>query len=457
MRIVVLGAGPTGLGAAHRLVELGHKDFALYEQTSTFGGLAASHHDDKGFTWDFAVHVAHSHYHYFDRLMEELLPNGFYQHVRKSWVWEYGTYVPYPFQNNIRHLPGDALWDCLRGLLHRSNAPLTDASTFDDWILTAFGEGIADHFLRPYNKKLWCTDTRDMNRRWIGERVPTVDIERILKNICQKLDDVNWGPNAVFDFPKVGGTGAIWTEMGKRLPSGNVHLNAEIVRIDHACKVVHLADGREDRYDHLISTLPLPELAKLMVAPPLQALTSQLRHTQVQVVCVAVPHPIPADLAEKTWLYCPEDNCCFYRVTPFSTFSPAHTPDPDKWCSFLCEVATPPDKKRPSKEEVTRRVLEDFNRSGLMQINPAEAHTLVLESKYGYPVPSIKRDDLLDQIHPWLDPHQIYSRGRFGGWKYEVANMDHSVMQGVECVNRIFLGEEEITYFQPHIVNAGKR
>jgi hypothetical protein len=39
----------------------------------------------------------------------------------------------------------------------------------------------------------------------------------------------------------------------------------------------------------------------------------------------------------------------------------------------------------------------------------------------------------------------VYSRGRFGAWKYEVGNMDHSFMQGVEVVERIFTGKTEIT------------
>ena len=38
---------------------------------------------------------------------------------------------------------------------------------------------------------------------------------------------------------------------------------------------------------------------------------------------------------------------------------------------------------------------------------------------------------------------EIHSRGRFGAWLYEIGNMDHSVMQGVECVNNLLLGEPE--------------
>ena len=48
----------------------------------------------------------------------------------------------------------------------------------------------------------------------------------------------------------------------------------------------------------------------------------------------------------------------------------------------------------------------------------------------------------------------IYSRGRFGAWKYEVSNQDHSLMQGVEAVENIVRGNAELTLSAPHFVNA---
>ena len=48
--IIIIGAGPTGMGCAWRLAELGKKDFHLFEANDYVGGLSASFKDDKGFT-----------------------------------------------------------------------------------------------------------------------------------------------------------------------------------------------------------------------------------------------------------------------------------------------------------------------------------------------------------------------------------------------------------------------
>ncbi len=61
-KIVIIGAGPTGLGAAYRLKELGYKNFQLYDRHPYIGGLASSFTDSAGFTWDIGGHVMFSHY-----------------------------------------------------------------------------------------------------------------------------------------------------------------------------------------------------------------------------------------------------------------------------------------------------------------------------------------------------------------------------------------------------------
>src|SRR5918992_5914343 len=71
--------------------------------------------------------------------------------------------------------------------------------------------------------------------------------------------------------------------------------------------------------------------------------------------------------------------------------------------------------------------------------------TWCYHADYSYPTPTVERDGILAQVIPYLESKGVYSRGRFGMWKYEVANTDHTLMQGVELVNRLLLDEPETT------------
>jgi protoporphyrinogen oxidase len=203
---LILGAGPTGLGAARRLEELGMHDWRLLEASSEPGGLAASFIDDQGFTWDIGGHVQFSHYEYFDQAMQEFLgEDGWYTHQRESWVWMRDRFIPYPFQNNIHRLPSDDLNRCLQGLVEITRVPHKKPTNFQEWIDACFGRGLAEVFMEPYNFKVWAYPPAMMNAVWVGERVAVTDLGRVLKNLVYKTDELSWGPNNTFQFPKQGG------------------------------------------------------------------------------------------------------------------------------------------------------------------------------------------------------------------------------------------------------------
>lgn len=73
---------------------------------------------------------------------------------------------------------------------------------------------------------------------------------------------------------------------------------------------------------------------------------------------------------------------------------------------------------------------------------------------HGYPTPSLEREGVLKQMLPKLLDMGIYSRGRFGSWRYEVGNQDHSFMLGVEAVDNIVNGAVELTLNYPDFVNS---
>jgi len=460
-RIIILGAGPTGLGAAYRLKELGHANFMMYEKHPYLGGLAHSFTDPAGFTWDIGGHVMFSHYTYFDEVFGRLMGDEYTLNDRESWVRTQGRWVPYPFQNNIRHLPAQACYECLSGLIkaQHGKGPIArhqDAANFGEFIDAVFGEGIATHFMRPYNFKVWAHPPEMMNKQWIGERVAVIDVERALRNVVLGLDDFGWGPNNRFKFPERGGTGEFYRRFGPVL-DGHYELSRSVVAVDVDAKTVTLDDGRTDRYDHLISAMPLDilcrDVLKGRVPDSVRAEAGRLRHSSGHMVGIGVRRPCPST---KSWMYFPDSDSPFYRVTYLSNYSPNMTPEPyttdasgrrnGRFYSLLCETSAS-DHKPVDAATIVEETVRGLINSGLLE--PDERRDIVSTwhhyADYSYPVPTVDRDEILSNVIPFLESRSIFSRGRFGMWKYEVANTDHTLMQGVEVVNRLLLDQPETT------------
>lgn len=444
--VLILGAGPCGLGAAYHLNKRGHSDWQILERNSHVGGLSASFVDSNGFTWDVGGHVLFSHFDYFDRAVEESLGDAYYEHLRESWVRILDTWVPYPFQNNIRHLPDEVLKECIEGLRTLSGAPSV-AKNFREWMDSVFGAGIVKYFMEPYNRKVWGVPLESMSTEWIGERVSVVDLGRIELNIKEQRDDVSWGPNNRFRFPRHGGTGAIFEGIVRPLRD-RIRFGSEVTGIDLERKSVTCSDGSVHSYDLLINTSPLDLFVAQSLAVPEQvrAACRNLVHNSGLIVGLGFSGK---RIDSKCWMYFPEDTSLFYRVTNFHNYSQYNVPDGDvdRFFSLMCETTYSSYKPEDSSTIIARTV-DGLVHSGM--IAPEQVDDIVgrylIDIPYSYPVPSLTRDSELSIIHTFLESKGVYSRGRFGGWIYEVGNMDHSFMQGVEVVDRILTGVPEKTF-----------
>lgn len=457
-RVLILGAGPTGLGAAHRLQELGHTDYRVLEQAAAPGGLATSIVDDHGFTWDIGGHVQFSHYAYYDRVVDRALDGAWLTHERESWVWIRSRFVPYPFQNNLHRLDAADRARALEGLeaAAASRDRAGRARHFGDWIDRTFGEGIAEIFLRPYNLKVWGYPLDAIGTGWMGERVAVPDVARIRQNIADNRDDVSWGPNRTFRFPVHGGTGAIWRGVANRLPADRLQFNTRVTSIDLAGRRVSLENGRDMPYDTLISTLPLDRCCRMASSLPPVAATAvgRLRYSSVHVIGIGLFGARPETLGRKCWMYFPESHSPYYRITVFSNYSPNNVPAGDYW-SLMAEVCESPAKPVDAAtlvDDVVAAILRD----GLILPETRIVSRWHHREEHGYPTPFVGRDDVLAAIRPALEAGRVFSRGRFGAWKYEVSNQDHSFMQGAELANRLVRGTAEVTLDDPGRANSGE-
>ena len=442
-RIVIIGAGPTGLGAGYRLQELGHDDWVILEANDYVGGLATSFTDDAGFTYDIGGHVMFSHYQYYDDLVDKLMGGDYTELEREAWVWTEGRFIPYPFQNNIRDLEPSTVFECINGLIQaqREERP---RGNFREWVEAVFGAGIAEHFMLPYNFKMWATPPELMSHVWIGERVSVVDVEAVLRNVILGEDQVSWGPNNTFKYPLRGGTGFLYEGL-RAFVDDHLELETPVASVDPVAREVHTTDGRRWPYDVLLSTMPLNRLVGCTEAVPdaVRRAAADLCWSGSHIVGVGLDRPAGST---KNWIYFPEPDVPFYRVTYLSNYSPHITPAPDQTL-LLTESSRSAHKPEPA-DTIVERVIDGLIATGLMEEADRGRIATVWRCSpdMTYPVPSVGRDAALGTVQPWLRSRGIWSRGRFGAWLYEIGNMDHSAMQGVEFVNHVLFGDPETVW-----------
>jgi protoporphyrinogen oxidase len=366
-----------------------------------------------------------------------------------------GRYVPYPVQNNIRYLPKETMWACLEGIISANLQTSGRPANFKEWILSRFGAGLSEAFMLPYNFKVWAHPPELMSHHWVGERVAVTDLRRVTKNILFEQDDLSWGPNNTFQFPRHGGTGAIWTRVADLIGKDRFRFRTTVTSIDARRRIVRCADGSEHRYEVLISTLPLDVTTRML--PPEHTAVAEaaagLKYSSSNIIGIGLKGQPPPHLRTKCWMYFPESDCPFYRTTVFSNYSPNNVPDIRNTWSLMTETS-----ESPFKPVDQSRLLEDTIQGCLNTQLFADRNDIVSTWTYraghGYPTPSVDRDELLRKILPPLEQLGIYSRGRFGAWKYEVSNQDHSLMQGVELVNYLVHGVPETTVHYPEVANG---
>lgn len=433
--IAIIGAGPAGLGAAYRLTQLGHQRWTIYEAADHVGGLSASFTDPAGFVWDQGGHVLFTRDEAFGRIAEHLLGEDCFEHVRASWINIDGRYVPYPFQNNIRHLPEAQRSECIKGLVGRDDTAARP-SNFAEWIDSTFGDGIARLFMRPYNRKVWAWPAEQMSADWIAERVATIDLQRILDNMAHARDDVAWGPNSTFKYPASGGTGGLWEKFMPILRD-RLYLDREVVEIDSAAHEIRLADGASVPYDAVINTSPLDMLVPSIIgAPPaVRGASENLCFNSGCVIGLGFAGCCPS---KHNWVYFPDAEMPFYRVTYLSNYSPYVCPTGEHF-SLLIERSFS-EHLAIDQKHVIEEAIAGCLAAGLVSLGDVEnlTSTWTHEITRSYPVPTLGRDRALATIQPFLRNCNIQSVGRFGAWRYEEGNMDHSFMGGVRAVERVF-------------------
>jgi protoporphyrinogen oxidase len=295
-RIAVLGAGPMGLAVAYQLVKDGHHPI-VFEADDRVGGMTAS--------FDFNGLQIERYYHFhcisddaFLGILNELGIADKMRWVETKMGYFYQQKV-HPWGNPIALLkfPGLSFFAKLRYGLHvftstkRKNWNSLDRREATSWIKQWVGEEAYEILWRKLFDHKFYDYANQLSAAWIWSRIRRTGRSRY-DLFREKLGHLDGGSEVVLQALK------------KFIEShgGEIHLKSPVSRVvieNTQVKGIEIG-GKLERFEKVISTIPLPYLPRLMPDLPEGILNAFRSVKNIAVVCVIAKLKRP--VTENFWL-----------------------------------------------------------------------------------------------------------------------------------------------------------
>jgi len=422
------------MALARRMVELGvdPTDLVLFEAGSEAGGLCRSK-TVEGFTYDRAGgHILYSK----DPAVMDWMKHcaggedAFDRRERHTKIRFGDRWVRYPFENGLGDLEPTENFECVKGYVdawHRRRTDTPDVPTdFAAWIRWRFGDGIAQHFMDPYNQKIWKRPLQEIASDWVAGRVPDAPLDDVLKSSIG-IRTQGYTPQAIFFYPKSGGFQAITDGMASTLKE-RIRLSTRVAHVVRAGEGWSV-DG--EAFDRVVTTIPLNDLPDVVEGVP-DGIADAMRGLSFNgLVCflVALDRPEHPNLS---WIYLPHaSQGPANRVTYMSNYATDNAPEGKT--SFLCEVTLDGRKPAPGPE-LEEEVLAGLTHAGILKREEVlftdRADTRHAYIVYDHDLAS-RRSAALD----WCQANDLLTLGRFG--HYDYFNSDQCVIAAREMAERL--------------------
>ena len=420
---LIVGAGLSGLSTAYYF----DGSSIIVEANDCVGGKARSE-TYNGYTFDLTGHWLHlTNIDIRDMVYDLIGKEQFMTVQRRSRIWSHGVYVNYPFQANLHGLPPPIVKECLLGAVNAAIHRLSgkeqndEPENFVEWIRYYFGEGIARHFMIPFNEKLWDISTSELTSRWCQRFVPKPNLEEIIAGAvgCGK-DSIGYNVN--FLYPRSGGIQTLANGLADAVGVEKIFLQKQVTGVDYQNRIVHFKDGQKIRYKRLVSTLPLPLLIDMLHPVPDTVISARKKLRARKVIYLNIG--INGDLGRSDhWIYVPEKEWPMYRVGSYSNVNPVMAPD---GCSSLyielSDRSTPLDIILPQIEKglISMGIIDSEKQIEFVQRRSIPG---------GYVIYDFNYHESRATIHDWLSSIGVYSIGRYGDWNY--SSMEDALLDGL--------------------------
>lgn len=417
---LIVGGGPSGLSVAYAL----QGDTLILEKEDEVGGLCRSIEKDGG-VFDIGGHSFHTPHPEVYELVHDLLDGELDHQTRQARVYSHGTVIPYPFQKFFDHIPDpEVVRACEEGLQQAAAADHDHPpQNFEEFIERKFGSGIAEHFMLPYNRKLWARDISKISCEWTSERVaaPKGEDEEFERTGGKRRP---LQPDQSIGYPKEGGFQEIYRAFTDHVPE--VQLGREVVHIDPSKRVATTRDGHSYRWEFLVSTMPLPVLVRVVDGTPREIveLADKLEYMSLRVALILVGKRLDTEIQR---IYVADPNVPPHKIAMNHNSSDSLRQRPVH--AIMAEVSHSSEKP-VDLDRIAPRTIDFLQEVGILESAADVAWTGHRDVKYAYPVYTHERPGQVQGVKEWMEQHDIFSVGRFGDWAY--VNSDRCVNRGLD-------------------------
>ncbi len=429
--VLVAGAGITGLAAARELQASGHEP-ELLESAADLGGLTRSMQVG-GFTFDYTGHLLHlSRFATPSAIPHAGLRDDDWQRIaRRSSCWLGGRRVTAPVQYHIGDLPSPLREACIATYEARPALDPDAPASFRDWMVSGFGQGLADVFLIPQNEKSLATSLDRLSAGAVRRFFPPPDDAAVRRGFAPTGEQTPEEYNSRFWYPRRGGIGALVDGLAQGLTRASVM--EAVSGLDLARREVRTSRGRTLGFDALLSSLPLTTLCRLSGDAELIAAAAPLTHSATVNINLGIRGALGASFGDAHWVYVPQPELPFYRVGAYSNISDGMCPPGHS--SVYIEIGVPGDRVDAIDlaGELEPRVLDALETLGWLRREQIVCRvSTVIPCAYVHHTP--ERDARVARIEARLAEHGVRSIGRYGSWDY--TSMEDSIVAGIDAARQ---------------------
>jgi protoporphyrinogen oxidase len=442
--VVILGAGPAGLGAAYKLAERGSFDVAVLERNAQAGGNAGSF-DIGGLRVDFGSHRLHPSCpkpilnDIRSMLGDQLLDRPRHGRIRLRGHW---VHFPLKPVDLIAHLPFSFILGVAGDSLRKVTGSGPSEDTFEGVLERGLGRTICRDFYFPYARKIWGVKPDELDAEQARRRVSAGSLGKMVRKIAGALPGLKPAGAGRFYYP-AHGFGSISEAYGNAAEKAGARilLNSPVSAVE--------LDGRQVRAVHAdtpagpitlpvrqaLSTIPVSALVRT-ISPAPDADVLEAAHSLRFRAMILIYMVLGTDqFTEYDAHYFPDADIAITRLSEPKNYGLANLPGRTVLCAEL--PCTTSDQVWTASDDELGRIMQDSLALAGLPVGVPVQSIVVRRIPHAYPIYTRNFRQHLDRIDDWIrNIDGLLTFGRQGLFAHD--NTHHTLAMAyaaVECLS----------------------